>query len=78
MKYLTSSLIALAFAATAAQAQAQDSAPPPPDQNAAQPDAAANYLYFVASCNQPGTHNFATTNEEFLKFEQEYLNCPKP
>jgi hypothetical protein len=41
MKYLTSSLIALAFAATAAQAQAQDSAPPPPDQNAAQPDAAA-------------------------------------
>ena len=45
---------------------------------AAQPDAAANYLYFVASCQTPGTHNFATTNEEFLKFEQEYLNCPKP
>jgi UPF0755 protein len=45
---------------------------------AAQPDTTANYLYFVASCTQPGTHNFATTNEEFLKFEQEYLNCPKP
>ena len=44
---------------------------------AAQPDASANYLYFVASCTQPGTHNFATTNEEFLKFEQEHLNCPK-
>jgi cell division protein YceG involved in septum cleavage len=44
---------------------------------AAQPDATANYLYFVASCKEPGTHNFATTNEEFLKFEQEYLNCPK-
>ncbi len=45
---------------------------------AAQPDAAASYLYFVASCQAPGTHNFATTNQEFLKFEQEYLNCPKP
>jgi UPF0755 protein len=45
---------------------------------AAQPDESANYLYFVASCDTPGTHNFATTNAEFLKFEQEYLNCPKP
>lgn len=44
---------------------------------AAQPDQSANYLYFVASCTQPGTHNFATTNEEFLKFQQEYLSCPK-
>jgi UPF0755 protein len=44
---------------------------------AAQPDESANYLYFVASCDKPGTHNFATTNEEFLKFEQQYLNCPK-
>ena len=44
---------------------------------AAQPDQSANYLYFVASCKQPGTHNFATTNEEFLKFQQEYLSCPK-
>jgi UPF0755 protein len=45
---------------------------------AAQPDESANYLYFVASCDQPGAHNFATTNGEFLRFEQEYLNCPKP
>jgi len=46
MKYLSSSLIALGFALTAAQAQAQDAAPPapPPDNGAAaqpQPDAAA-------------------------------------
>ena len=42
MKYFTSSLIALAFTATAAQGQ--DAAPAPPDQSAAQPaqpDAAA-------------------------------------
>ena len=44
---------------------------------AAQPDASANYLYFVASWSQPGMHNFATTYAEFLRFEQEYLNCPK-
>lgn len=33
------------------------------------------YLYFVASCNEPGAHNFATSIEEFQAFEQEYLNC---
>ena len=43
---------------------------------AAQPDESANYLYFVAACGKPGTHNFATTNAEFLKFQQEHLNCP--
>lgn len=45
---------------------------------AAQPDEAGNYLYFVASCDQPGTHKFATTFEEFTQYEQEYLACPKP
>jgi heme-binding NEAT domain protein len=35
MKYFASSLVALAFAATAAHAQ--DASPPPADQNAAQP-----------------------------------------
>jgi len=44
---------------------------------AARPDPSAPYLYFVASCTDPGAHNFATTNEEFQKFEQEYLNCKK-
>jgi UPF0755 protein len=42
---------------------------------AARPDATAPYLYFVASCSEPGAHQFATTNEEFQQFEQEYLNC---
>ena len=37
MKYLTNSLIALAFAGMAVQAHAQDGAQPAPDQNAAQP-----------------------------------------
>jgi UPF0755 protein len=44
---------------------------------AAQPDEANNYLYFVASCEQAGTHKFATTFEEFSRYEQEYLACPK-
>jgi UPF0755 protein len=42
---------------------------------AARPDASALYLYFVASCGEPGAHKFATTNVEFQQFEQEYLNC---
>jgi UPF0755 protein len=45
---------------------------------AAQPDDSAPYLYFVASCETPGTHKFAQTFEEFNQYEQEYLNCPKP
>lgn len=45
---------------------------------AAQPDASAPYLYFVLSCTDPGAHNFATTNEEFQQFEQQYLACKKP
>ena len=44
---------------------------------AAQPDESNNYLYFVASCEQVGTHKFATTFEEFSRYEQEYLACPK-
>ena len=45
---------------------------------AARPDATAPYLYFVASCSEPGAHKFATTNEEFQQFEQEYLSCSPP
>jgi UPF0755 protein len=45
---------------------------------AAQPDQSATYLYFVASCDQPGTHKFATSFDEFNQYEQEYLACPKP
>jgi len=47
-------------------------------QAAAQPDQTGNYLYFVASCEKPGTHKFAATFEEFNSYEQEYLACPKP
>jgi UPF0755 protein len=42
---------------------------------AARPDATANYLYFVASCETPGKHNFASSYNEFLAFEQQYLTC---
>lgn len=42
---------------------------------AARPDATANYLYFVASCETPGKHNFASNYNEFLVFEQQYLTC---
>ncbi|HWQ11956.1 MAG TPA: endolytic transglycosylase MltG [Roseiflexaceae bacterium] len=42
---------------------------------AARPDSSAPYLYFVASCTNPGAHNFAVTFEEFQRFEQEYLAC---
>lgn len=44
---------------------------------AARPDQSAPYLYFVASCTDLGGHNFATTNQEFQNFEQEYLQCKK-
>ena len=47
-------------------------------QAAAQPDQKDNFLYFVASCENPGTHKFATTFEEFSQYEQEYLACPQP
>ena len=42
---------------------------------AARPDATANYLYFVAACDEPGKHNFAASYDEFLAFEQAYLTC---
>lgn len=42
---------------------------------AAKPDQAATYLYFVASCTDPGAHNFATSFAEFQALEQEYLAC---
>jgi UPF0755 protein len=42
---------------------------------AAQPDESAEYLYFVASCELDGTHNFATTFEEFTRYEAQYLEC---
>lgn len=42
---------------------------------AAQPDESANYLYFVASCAKDGSHNFATSFEEFQTFEADYLAC---
>ena len=45
---------------------------------AARPNALAPYLYFVASCDEPGAHKFATTNAEFQQYEQEYLACATP
>ncbi len=45
---------------------------------AARPDDTAPYLYFVASCSQPGAHNFATSLEEFNQFEREYQSCSPP
>jgi UPF0755 protein len=42
---------------------------------AAQPDESAPYLFFVASCAKDGSHNFASTIEEFQVYEAEYLAC---
>jgi len=42
---------------------------------AAQPDESAPYLFFVASCARDGTHNFASSLEEFQRYEQEWLAC---
>lgn len=42
---------------------------------AAQPDEGGEYLYFVASCEGDGSHNFATNFEEFRQYEDEYLKC---
>ncbi|MCS6880650.1 MAG: endolytic transglycosylase MltG [Oscillochloridaceae bacterium] len=42
---------------------------------AAQPDTAAGYLFFVASCARDGSHNFAATYEEFQRYEAEWLAC---
>jgi UPF0755 protein len=66
--------------------RAQGGLPPGPISNpgldalraAAQPDSSAPYQYFVVSCESPGTHKFATTYEEFLQYQQDYLSCPKP
>lgn len=44
-------------------------------RSAAQPDQSANYLYFVADCALDGSHNFATTLEEFRAYEAEFLAC---
>jgi len=42
---------------------------------AANPDNSANYLYFVASCQKDGSHNFATNFVDFQQFEAEYQAC---
>jgi UPF0755 protein len=42
---------------------------------AAKPAQEPAYLYFVASCANDGSHQFATTFEEFQRFEAEYLAC---
>lgn len=42
---------------------------------AAQPNTAAGYLFFVASCARDGSHNFAATYEEFQRYEAEWLAC---
>lgn len=42
---------------------------------AAQPDESAEYLYFVASCAKDGSHNFATTFEEFQEYEAQFQAC---
>ena len=42
---------------------------------AAKPDQSQPVLYFVAACNDPGAHKFATSFAEFQQFEQEYLAC---
>ncbi len=42
---------------------------------AAQPDQSANYLYFVASCNGDGSHNFATNYADFQQFKLEFESC---
>lgn len=42
---------------------------------AAQPEESAPYLFFVADCARDGSHNFATTLEEFQQFEAEWLAC---
>lgn len=42
---------------------------------AARPAEDANYLYFVASCDGDGSHNFATNYLDFQQFEAEYRAC---
>lgn len=42
---------------------------------AAKPDTSEPYTYFVLACGQQG-HRFATSSEQFLQFQDEYLNCP--
>jgi UPF0755 protein len=42
---------------------------------AAQPDASATYLFFVASCAKDGSHKFATSPQEFQRYEAEFLAC---
>lgn len=42
---------------------------------AAQPDDANGYLFFVASCELDGSHNFAASFADFLQYEAEWLAC---
>lgn len=42
---------------------------------AAKPDTSEPYTYFVLACGQQG-HRFATSNAQFLQYQNEYLNCP--
>ncbi|PDW03769.1 endolytic transglycosylase MltG [Candidatus Viridilinea mediisalina] len=42
---------------------------------AAQPDDAAGYLFFVASCERDGSHKFAASFDQFLSYEAEWLAC---
>ncbi|RRR77216.1 MAG: endolytic transglycosylase MltG [Candidatus Viridilinea halotolerans] len=42
---------------------------------AAQPNDGDGYLFFVAHCDRDGSHNFAATFDEFLRYESEWLGC---
>ncbi|MEI8164973.1 MAG: endolytic transglycosylase MltG [Chloroflexales bacterium] len=42
---------------------------------AAKPDDQGGYLFFVADCARDGTHNFATSFEEFQQYEATWLAC---
>ncbi|NTU83571.1 MAG: endolytic transglycosylase MltG [Chloroflexales bacterium] len=42
---------------------------------AAKPDDDSGYLFFVADCARDGSHNFATTFEEFQQYEATWLAC---
>ena len=42
---------------------------------AAKPDATGNYLFFVVDCARDGSHNFATTYQEFQQYEAVWLAC---
>ncbi|MFV9504190.1 MAG: endolytic transglycosylase MltG [Oscillochloridaceae bacterium umkhey_bin13] len=42
---------------------------------AAQPNDDPGYLFFVADCARDGSHNFAVSFDEFLRYEAEWLAC---